>query len=233
MKDNIVIATIKSWNIDNFIILRNKLLKSYNITLISNKDDLNLKYIEELNPKYIFFPHWSWIIPENIYSNFECIVFHMTDLPFGRGGSPLQNLIYRDIEYTKISAIKVEKGIDTGRVYIKEDLFIGLGNADEIFEKASNIIFNKMIPNILENNITPIDQNGEIVNFKRRTPKESNIIDSNIETLDKMYNFIRMLDGEGYPNAFLKINNLKISFSEAHKKNKKIFGRFEISYDEE
>ncbi|MFN4151395.1 MAG: methionyl-tRNA formyltransferase, partial [Candidatus Sericytochromatia bacterium] len=158
MKDNIVIATIKSWNIDNFLILKNKLLNSYNINLISNKDDLNLKYIEELNPKYIFFPHWSWIIPENIYSNFECIVFHMTDLPFGRGGSPLQNLIYRDIEYTKISAIKVEKGIDTGRVYIKEDLFIGLGNADEIFEKASNIIFNKMIPNILENNITPIDQ---------------------------------------------------------------------------
>ena len=30
----------------------------------------------------------------------------MTDLPYGRGGSPLQNLIIRGFESTKISAIE-------------------------------------------------------------------------------------------------------------------------------
>ncbi len=51
------------------------------------------------------------------FFNFNCVVFHMTDLPFGRGGSPLQNLISRGIYKTKISAIKVVKEIDAGPIY--------------------------------------------------------------------------------------------------------------------
>lgn len=233
MKTNIVIATIKSWNIKNFYILQEKLSDKYNITLISDKNKLIYDEIKLINPKYIFFPHWSWIINEEIYSNFNCIVFHMTDLPFGRGGSPLQNLIVRGIDKTKISAIQVDKGIDTGKIYIKEDFYIGIGSADEIFESISNLIFNKMIPMLLENEIIPISQQGEITLFNRRNKDQSNIMNSQINTLDSVYNFIRMLDGEGYPNAFIKINNLKICFSEAHKKNNKIVGRFEIFYDEE
>jgi len=46
----------------------------------------------------------------------------MTDLPFGRGGSPLQNLIVRGFTHTKLSALRVEKGLDTGDIYLKEDL---------------------------------------------------------------------------------------------------------------
>ena len=38
----------------------------------------------------------------------------MTDLPFGRGGTPLQNLIVKGFDKTKISALKVTKGIDAG-----------------------------------------------------------------------------------------------------------------------
>ena len=33
---------------------------------------------------------------QEIHENYKCIIFHMTDLPFGRGGSPLQNLISRN-----------------------------------------------------------------------------------------------------------------------------------------
>ena len=44
----------------------------------------------------------------------------MTDLPFGRGGSPLQNLIVRGYKSTKLTAIKVQSGIDTGDIYLKK-----------------------------------------------------------------------------------------------------------------
>ncbi len=81
----------------------------------------------------------------------------MTDLPFGRGGSPLQNLIERGIENTKISAIKVDDGIDTGDIYFKESLNLN-GTADEIFIRASQIIFNKMIPKIINEKILPKKQ---------------------------------------------------------------------------
>lgn len=232
MKESIVIATIKSWNIDNSKKFINENIDKYNIFLIEKKEDLFFDYIKEINPKYIFFPHWSWIIPKNIYEKFNCIVFHITDLPFGRGGSPLQNLISRNIDETFISAIKVEKGIDTGKIYIKEPFSIYLGSAEEIFEKISKKIFNTLIPKILENNIIPYEQFGEVVCFNRRKENESNILEQKFLNIDEIFNFIRMLDAEGYPNAFINLNNLKIFFSEVSKKNGKLFGRFEINYEE-
>lgn len=44
----------------------------------------------------------------------------MTDLPYGRGGSPLQNLIVRNHYKTKISEIRVKKEIDSGPIYLKK-----------------------------------------------------------------------------------------------------------------
>jgi len=225
---NIVIATIKSWNIRNAEKLKNACENRFDITIITNKEDFSHERLKAINPAYIFFPHWSWLIPEEIYNNFECIVFHMTDLPYGRGGSPLQNLIANKICDTKISAIKVESGIDTGKIYLKEPLYIGSGGAEEIFIRASEIIFSKMIPYILEHKPIPVEQIGQEISFKRRTPDQSNIEKANIENIDDMYDFIRMLDAEGYPRAYIKTGNLKILFSEAHKKNDKVIGRVEI-----
>jgi methionyl-tRNA formyltransferase len=148
-KIRILIATIKSWNIRNALEFKEKYREKYEVMLITAKEDFIFPLIKEYNPDYIFFPHWSWIIPETIYENFECIVFHMTDLPYGRGGSPLQNLILRKVYNTKISAIRVEKGLDTGKIYFKEDFFIGLGNAEEIFIEASKVIF-RMIDRMIE-----------------------------------------------------------------------------------
>ena len=228
MKKTIIIATTKSWNVANTLNLKDKYKKRYEIYLITDKDDLNSAKISKLNPQYIFFPHWSWIIPEEIYSKYECIVFHITDLPYGRGGSPLQNLLIRGIYNTKISALKVEKDLDAGKIYLKEDFYIGLGNAEEIFINASSIIFSNMIPFILENNPIPQDQTGEPMLFNRRKPEESDIAQINFSSLEEIYNFIRMLDGEGYPKAFVTRGKFKIEFSEVHKKSDKLIGRFEV-----
>ena len=83
-------------------------------------------------------PHWSYIIPKDIFNLFNCVVFHMTDLPFGRGGSPLQNLIIRGYEKTKISALKVTNGIDSGPIYLKKPLSLD-GTAYEIMIRASQL----------------------------------------------------------------------------------------------
>jgi len=227
----IIIATIKSWNIKNFFVLKNK-FNEIDFFLIDNKEKLTKEYIKKINPDYLFFPHWSWKIPEEIYKNYKCIVFHMTDLPFGKGGSPLQNLIIKGIKQTKISAIDVSKELDSGNIYIKKDLDISIGSAEEIFIKASRIIFFEMIPYIIKNNPTPKKQVGKEVIFKRRKPNESNILNQKKLDLEKLYDFIRMLDAKNYPLAFIKLENLKIEFSEIHIKNNKLVGRFEVVEDE-
>jgi methionyl-tRNA formyltransferase len=189
--------------------------KSDDFHFIENKLELNLALLKEINPKYIFFPHWSYLIPEEIFNNFECIVFHMTDLPFGRGGSPLQNLISRGISHTKISAIKVVKDIDAGPVYLKKDLCLN-GNAVEVFLRAS-LIISEMIDDIIENNPTPLEQTGDPVVFKRRKPEMSNI--ENLKQLEQLYDQIRMLDADGYPKAFIENENFRFEFSRASYKS--------------
>lgn len=90
---NYLIATIKSWNVANFYKLKQQDKKN-RWFLVKKKGDLNLNKIKKMKPRYVF-SHWSWMIPKEIWSNFNCVVFHMTDLPYGRGGAPLQNLIVR------------------------------------------------------------------------------------------------------------------------------------------
>ena len=81
---NIIIATAKSWNIKNAQKFSQENKDKYSTTIITDKDELTLEYVRVINPEYILFPHWSWIIPKEIFKNFTCVVFHMTDLPFGR-----------------------------------------------------------------------------------------------------------------------------------------------------
>ena len=217
VKEKIAIATIKSWNIFNAKKFCSLYKNSYDVSIITEKKQLSYKRLKRLRPRFIFFPHWSWIIPKKIYQDFECVVFHMTDLPFGRGGSPLQNLIKRGMDKTKISAIKVNGGIDTGPIYLKRRISLD-GKASEIFIRASEIIFKEMIPYIVKNKLEPVPQRGRVVMFKRRIPSEGNIADLN--SIKKVYDYIRMLDAEGYPPAFIETGSLRIELNNANLKNK-------------
>lgn len=210
---NYVILSQKSWN--KSLIEDLSLKTDDNWVLISSKDDFNNHILKKINADKIFIPHWSYIIPELIYNTYECIVFHMTDLPYGRGGSPLQNLILLGHKNTKISALRVESGIDTGDIYLKKDLCLK-GTAQEIYQRANEVI-SDMIVEIVKTKPVPIKQKGKSVLFKRRKPSMSNIKD--LEELDEVYDFIRMLDADGYPPAFLETSNFKFEFRKVSKQN--------------
>jgi methionyl-tRNA formyltransferase len=210
MKLTNIILSEKEWN-RNLISTLEMEYKNTNWLLVNNKNDFNSGVLSKYNIDKIFIPHWSYIIPEAIYSNYECVVFHMTDLPYGRGGSPLQNLIVRGHTETKISALKVVKELDAGPIYLKRDLHLN-GTAEEIFIRANSII-ELMILEITSKDIEPKAQEGDIVKFNRRKTQDSNI--SDLEDLKKTYDYIRMLDAKGYPYAFIETPHLKLEFTNA------------------
>ena len=147
--ENILIVSEKSWNKELVSYLQST-MPQYAFYLISQKEDFTVERIGSISPVKIFIPHWSYIIPSAIFERYECIVFHMTDLPYGRGGSPLQNLIVRGLTATKLSALRVEVGLDTGPVYLKMDLSLS-GTAEEIFVRVNKLV-GKMIVEIIQNN---------------------------------------------------------------------------------
>lgn len=229
----IIFATIKSWNLENVLAFAECWKQEYRIQIISSPEDLSYENLAVLKPAWIFFPHWSWIVSSEIHENFRCVLFHITDLPFGRGGSPLQNLISRGIYQTKISAVEMSERVDAGRIYLKHDLDISVGSASEIFRKASQIIFSSMIPQIIKNSIKPEEQIGEATYFKRLGSDSGNFNKLSPSNLDQAYDLIRMLDAEGYPRAFVTIGDIKIEFQNVCRdEHDKLKGEFVIYENE-
>ena len=205
-----VILSEKSWHQESFDYLKSK-FPEYGWTHLKTVEDFTLSKLEKIKPEKIFIPHWSYIIPSEIFLKYECIVFHMTDLPFGRGGSPLQNLIVRGHKETKISALRVQKGLDSGPVYLKKKVELE-GTAKEIFIRSARVI-EEMIGEIIVKNLKPVPQEGDVTEFKRRKPSQSDIAE--LDSLEKVYDYIRMLDCEGYPQAFFENENFRFEFSRA------------------
>jgi methionyl-tRNA formyltransferase len=133
----------------------------------------------------------------------------MTDVPYGRGGSPLQNLIVRGHRETKLTALRMTAEFDAGPVYMKEPLSLA-GGAEEIYLRAGRLSA-KMIQRMVQEEMTAVSQQGKIVNFKRRTPSESEI--GRFASLEDLHDFIRMLDADGYPRAFLQNSGMRFEFS--------------------
>jgi len=196
-----------------------------NFVLISDPAELTAVNLATVNPRFVFFPHWSHRIDASIFNQFECVIFHMTDLPYGRGGSPLQNLIARGIYETKISALRCVEEMDAGPIYLKRP-FTLYGSAEEIFLRASDVI-EDMIVEMLEKLPEPMPQEGVPTVFKRRRPEEGNLAAA--QSLEQAFDLIRMLDAEGYPNAFLNVGPFKIEFSRASMKTDQVLADVRIS----
>lgn len=158
--------------------------------------------------RYIFFLHWNWLVPESVWKTYECVCFHMTDVPYGRGGSPLQNLIVRGHTETKLTALRMVAEMDAGPVYAKRTLSLA-GTAHEIYLRAGELSFD-IIQWMVKHEPKPEPQTGEPVTFKRRKPEQSVLPEAG--SIMDLYDHIRMLDAPTYPLAFLEHGEFVFEF---------------------
>lgn len=209
MTKDYVVATIRPWNLAAFARHAPTLPGRWH--LVHAPEELEGLLAGGLRPRYVFFPHWSWKVSERIFQTYECVGFHMTDLPYGRGGSPLQNLIVRGCGTTRLTALRIEAGLDAGPIYAQCDLSLA-GRAQEIYERAAERVY-ELIGLIVHAEPQARPQKGEVVVFTRRTPEEGRLPEA--DDLRALYDHIRMLDAEGYPHAFLDHGPWRIEFVEA------------------
>ena len=206
-EETYLIATIRKWNFETFHNIIAKYKGKW--CLVTRQEELTVEFVKSLKPRYIFFPHWSHIVPQEVLDLAECIGFHETDLPFGRGGSPIQNLIARGYKETMISAFRMTGKLDAGPIYIKRRVSLE-GLAEEIFIRCSNVVA-EMIFEIITKKPIPKEQEGIPVFYKRRKPAQSEI-PTEIYTLEQLFDHIRMLDADEYPKAFLQYGRFRIEF---------------------
>ena len=204
-----VVASQRPWNAG--LAARLAARTGRDFRAVSRPSELDGTALAAAPPRYIFFPHWSDKIPAEVWQWYECVIFHMTDVPYGRGGSPLQNLIVRGHRSTVVSALRCVELFDAGPVYLRRPLSLA-GTAEEIFTRADSVI-EEMIVEIVETNPEPVPQVGEPTVFKRRRPEDSNL--ASAATLDEWFDRIRMLDADGYPHAYLDVGRFRLEFRKA------------------
>lgn len=205
-----LVCAHRPWNIRRFAERRSKLPGEWR--LIAAPDELTPAFVTEFRPARIFLLDWSWKVPAELTRGYECIGFHPTALPFGRGGSPYQNLILRGCYTTVLTAFRLTDEIDAGPIYLQRPIYL-FGPAHEFFWRTSDTAFD-MISEIIASNPEPRPQTGEAVVFRRRT-RQDNELPVHPANLLETYDFIRMLDAATYPNAYVDVGGLRLIFSQA------------------
>jgi len=222
---NVIIADSKGWFQRRF---KQGDYENVTVTFISSSDSLTLDYLKNIKPEFIFFVHWNSIVSAAIHEKYKCIVFHVAPLPYGRGGSPIQNLIIRGFKSAPVCALKMTDKLDAGPIYLREEISLA-GQLSDIFGRIYTVSF-KMIGEILQSPyLEPIDQVGEPLIFTRLRPEDNNIDFS--KGLDYVFDQIRMVDGFDYPKAFIRRGGFKINFSNVSKKGDIIYANALIFTD--
>lgn len=157
--------------------------------------------------------------PEILARNYRNLVVHESDLPYGRGFSPLTWQILEGRNEIPICLMEATNEVDGGPVVYRETmLFEGHELHAELRQKQGCASIELCSRYMAE--LSPplgIPQCGEGSYYPRRTPKDS-ALDVTL-TLAEQFNLLRVVDNNNYP-AFFELHGqryeLRISKSPRH-----------------
>tara|TARA_Y100001968_G_scaffold100812_1_gene90753 strand:- start:28548 stop:29198 length:651 start_codon:yes stop_codon:yes gene_type:complete len=204
----VVLLGYREWALSTFS-------KFKSFPVIKSMDNLNafLNDYDQKEKLCLIFVGWSDIIQSDIIQNHICICLHPSDLPKYRGGTPIQHQRINGIKKTKLTAFRMDNGIDSGPIIYKTDISID-GHMHDIFlslSLASEQIINKIISTKDIDFLNGKPQRDEDATlYRRRKPKDSEITINELasSTSEELYNKICSLE-DPYPNAFIKTKDNK------------------------
>jgi methionyl-tRNA formyltransferase len=104
------------------------------------KDPEIVAELENLNADLMIVAAYGLLLPQNVLDlpRLGCLNVHASLLPRWRGAAPIQAAILAGDERTGISLMKMESGLDTGPVYVREAIAIGASeNAGELHDRLA------------------------------------------------------------------------------------------------
>lgn len=143
-----------------------------------------------------------------LHLNKHNIVIHESDLPEGKGFSPLTWQILEGKNSIPVSLFEANSEVDSGDIYFRE--FIKLSGhelineiRDEQFKITEQLIL-KFLKNI--NSLNVVDKKKNETFYRKRDQADS-VLDIN-KTIKEQFNLLRVVDNDRYP-AYFKIKEEK------------------------
>lgn len=197
MKITILTDNEKSWYTKYGLILNNRFNElGFNSVFVHNKEEI-------CQGDVCFLLSCTKILPESFLKfNKYNIVIHASDLPKGKGFSPLQWQILEGKDSIVLTLFHAVKELDAGDYYLKEMLrFEGHELMEELHDKMGvkiNEMAEKFIHNI--NILKPKKQIGNSTYYPKRTI-ENDKLDMN-KSITELFNHFRIANNDEYPLYF-------------------------------
>ena len=192
-----ILADPRSWIVPCVKKLKDKIsLKGYNAKFITSKEKIEKGDI-------LIIVGWERILSKNyLRLNKYNLVVHESDLPKGKGWSPLTWQILEGKNKVTITLFEADEKVDDGLIYF-QDVMVFRG--DELVDELRKKQCQKTIELVLKflnsyPNITGEKQKGKETFYKKREP-----IDSKIEAnkpIAEIFNNFRVADNKRYPVFF-------------------------------
>ncbi len=191
---------IKQWlkeSRKNIEVYQPSTLKSHDVTA----------KISSYRPDYIVVAAYGKILPKEILDIAPCINLHASLLPKYRGASPIQTAILNDENFTGVTAMLMEEGLDSGDILAFRYIKIEQKRVDELFDELSKAAANITL-HVLKNfnQIKPIKQVDADATHCIKIKKNNGLIafEENASDIYKKYRAYTP-----WPGIFLK-NGLKL-----------------------
>lgn len=150
-----------------------------------------------------FFLSCEKIVPPNILEqNTNNIVIHPSQLPHGKGFSPLAWQILEGKNEIPITLFEAEERVDSGVVYYRDIIKLKGHELNCEIKDFQGKKTMELVLRFIENfpNIKGYPQKGKESFYKRRGEKDSEL-DAN-KSIAEQFNLLRIVDNERYPAYF-------------------------------
>ena len=206
---NIVPNELAGWGMSNGI----------NVLKPIGRDNLK-DVIKTLNPEIVITIAYGQIIPEDLLNlpKYGWINVHFSSLPRWRGAAPVQWAILSSDTESGVTVFKLDKGMDTGPVYLTKTVSIDPNETTELLlTRLSNIGANLAIQSlaVIQSGTEPVAQLNSGVTLAPKITKNDGKINWH-ENTSEIFNRYRALAGN--PGIWtllgevrLKIDSLDIS----------------------
>ena len=162
------------------------------------RDEAFAELLSALKPEMIVVAAYGKILPENVinYPKYGCINVHGSYLPKYRGAAPMQRAIIDGEEYTGVTIMYMDVGLDTGDMLAREKIAIGPDDDFEVIHdrigKTGAALLVKTINDIKDGRAVREKQDDSLSTYAAKISKEDRLIDFSLPA-KKVHDLVRGL----------------------------------------
>ena len=191
---------------------------------IKGNNELYEKLIQ-MKPDIFVVVAYGKILPKNILDipKYGCINIHGSLLPKYRGPAPIHWALVHGEEYTGVTTMLMDEGMDTGDMLLKKELkILEEDDVDTLHKKLALLgkdLLIETLKGLEECTITPVKQNDMEATYAPMVTKEMGILDWNQTSLE-VHNKIKGFNPWPGTYSFMGGDRIKIMESQLHSQDK-------------